>query len=121
MPAGWTVWFPAAHRRRKTGHMRTVLQGATVFDGRSSAASVADVAIEGESIVGVGRGLDGDRAIDLTGCWLTPGLIDCHVHLMVRSFDLLDIIQTPFSLPFYRAADHMLQTLAAGVTTVRDV
>jgi imidazolonepropionase-like amidohydrolase len=100
--------------------VRTVLAGATVIDGRGSAPGVADVAIEGTRIVEVGRGLDGDRAVDLDGRWLLPGLIDCHVHVMVDSFALVDLIETPFSLNFYIAAQNLRRTLAAGITTARD-
>ena len=41
----------------------------------------ADVLIEGESIVAVGSGLDGDEVLDASGCLVMPGLIDNHTHL----------------------------------------
>ncbi len=41
----------------------------------------ADVLIDGESIVAVGTGLDGDEVIDASGCLVMPGLIDNHTHL----------------------------------------
>lgn len=99
---------------------RTVLHGSTVIDGQSMDSFQADVSISGGRIVDIGSGLDGDDVVDLTGCWLLPGLIDCHVHLMVQSFDLLQLIDTPFGLSYYLAAANMRQTIAAGITTVRD-
>ena len=44
-------------------------------------AFAADVLIEGESIVAVGSGLEGDEVIDASGCLVMPGLIDNHTHL----------------------------------------
>ena len=41
----------------------------------------ADVLIDGESIVAVGTGLQGDEEIDASGCLVMPGLIDNHTHL----------------------------------------
>ena len=41
----------------------------------------ADVLIDGESIVAVGTGLQGDEEIDASGCLVLPGLIDNHTHL----------------------------------------
>ncbi len=41
----------------------------------------ADLAIDGEKIAAVGRGLSGRRDIDATGKYILPGGIDPHVHL----------------------------------------
>src|SRR6478735_3891442 len=41
----------------------------------------ADVLIDGETIVAVGKGLQGDEEIDASGCLVLPGLIDNHTHL----------------------------------------
>ena len=41
----------------------------------------ADVLIDGETIVAVGTGLQGDEEIDASGCFVMPGLIDNHTHL----------------------------------------
>ena len=54
---------------------RTVIQGGQVFDSNDGSASVADVVIEGDRIVGVGTSLDGDTAIDATGHAVFPGFI----------------------------------------------
>ena len=60
------------------------------------------------------------REIDAGGGWILPGFIDCHVHITVEVDDLMDVLATPFSLPFYEAIGYMRKTLDAGVTTVRD-
>jgi imidazolonepropionase-like amidohydrolase len=58
--------------------------------------------------------------VDATGKTLTPGLIDCHVHVTTDGAGSLDGFVDPFSLQFFRAARNLGRTLRAGVTTVRD-
>jgi dihydropyrimidinase len=41
----------------------------------------ADVAVSGETITAIGRGLRGHREIDAAGHYVIPGAIDGHVHL----------------------------------------
>jgi imidazolonepropionase-like amidohydrolase len=99
---------------------RTLLRGATVIDGTGADPAVADVVVSKGVILDVGPHLDGDEVVDLDGRWLLPGLIDCHVHVMISTINLLRTLQTPFSLAFYQAAHNLRSTLLAGVTTVRD-
>ncbi|MBX2998749.1 MAG: dihydropyrimidinase [Caldilineaceae bacterium] len=44
---------------------------------------VADLAINGEEIVAIGFGLNGERVIDAAGCYVIPGGVDPHVHLQM--------------------------------------
>lgn len=44
----------------------------------------ADLAIEQGKIAATGTGLNADRALDASGCYLIPGGVDCHVHLQMR-------------------------------------
>ena len=77
-----------------------------MFDGTGAAPAPADVVVDGDTIVHVGAAGtgDGDASIDLTGKALTPGLFDCHVHVMSSGMDILRDLQTPFSYRFYVAA-----------------
>jgi imidazolonepropionase-like amidohydrolase len=102
--------------------MRTVISGGVVFDGTGAAPAAADVVVDDETgrIVDVGAGLDGDRAVDVGGRGVLPGLIDAHVHVVVSHFDLVRSLEMPFSLQFYEAAANLATTLALGITTVRD-
>jgi imidazolonepropionase-like amidohydrolase len=100
--------------------MRTVFAGGLVFDGTGALPEEADVAIEGEWIVEVGRGLDGDESVDASGLTLLPGLFDTHVHVMFGHLDAWRHLQTPFSYRFYDAIRNLEATLAVGITTVRD-
>jgi imidazolonepropionase-like amidohydrolase len=100
---------------------RIVIRGGEVFDSVGGMASAADVVIEGDRIVDVGSGLDGDESIDANGCAVYPGFIDSHVHFMADGdLDPMTSVRTPFSLNFYLAAERMQRTLAVGVTTCRE-
>lgn len=101
---------------------RVLFAGGSVFDGTGAEARPGDVVMEGDTIVHVGApGTgDGDESIDLEGATLTPGLFDCHVHVMSAGMDLLRDLQTPFSYRFYVAAENLRATVGAGVTSVRD-
>ncbi|MET4432184.1 amidohydrolase family protein [Mycolicibacterium sp. 624] len=99
---------------------RVLLTGGSVFDGTGAPPQRADVLIVGGLIAGVGEGFDADDVLDVSGQTLLPGLIDCHVHVMMTGIDMWVWQQAPFSLMFYEAARNLRRTLEAGVTTVRD-
>ena len=64
-----------------------VIRGGTVFDGRGSAGTVADVAIADGTVVEVGRVTDRARqTIDAAGRFVAPGFIDGHTHLDAQIF-----------------------------------
>jgi N-acyl-D-aspartate/D-glutamate deacylase len=58
-----------------------VIRGGTVVDGTGSTGVVADVAVEGSTIVEVGRVEGrGRRTIEADGLLVTPGFVDIHTH-----------------------------------------
>ena len=59
--------------------MTTVIKGGTVVTADLS--YVADVKIDGETIVEIGPNLSGDTVLDAAGCYIMPGGIDPHTHL----------------------------------------
>ena len=60
--------------------MKTVVRGGTVVN--ASHSGPADVLVDGEEIVAVGRLGDVDaNEIDASGCVVLPGLIDNHTHM----------------------------------------
>jgi imidazolonepropionase-like amidohydrolase len=99
---------------------RILLRGGSVFDGTGADPAPADIVIEGERIVDVGPGLDGDVAVDVAGRAVLPGLFDCHVHVVLSHIDYLRMAQTPYSYRYYEAARNLEATLRAGITSVRD-
>ncbi|MBR9843353.1 MAG: adenine deaminase, partial [Rhodobacteraceae bacterium] len=58
-----------------------VLRGGVVFDVVTGTMIEGDVAICGETIVGIGAHYEGTEIIDVTGLTLVPGFIDTHLHI----------------------------------------
>ncbi|PZC45656.1 MAG: dihydroorotase [Chloroflexi bacterium] len=60
-----------------------LLKGGTLLDPASERHEEADVGVTAGAIAAVGVGLSEEgagRVIDVSGCYVTPGLIDFHVH-----------------------------------------
>ncbi|TDC78013.1 amidohydrolase family protein [Streptomyces hainanensis] len=98
---------------------RTLFSSGSVLDVVSGEVRGADVVVEGDRIVAVGRGLDGDEAVDCAGSLLVPGFIDCHTHValsqtMKDSFGLARSVRPLSAVPVLRTL------LGLGITTVRD-
>ena len=73
--------------------------------------------------VGQARPAADDDVIDVSGRWLLPGLIDCHVHLTLTTDagdPRADAMRTDAAVALDTAAAAE-RTLRAGITTVRDV
>lgn len=100
--------------------MRTVVRGGQIFDGTGSPFSSGEIAIENGRIVEVGTDLNGDTEVDVAGKSITPGFIDCHVHMTFRDVDFFEALKRPFALKYYDAAHNLATTLDTGITTARD-
>jgi len=103
-----------------------VLVGASLIDG-SGAEPVRGraVVVEGDRITQV---VDDARAprgrrIDLSGCTLLPGLINCHVHLCfgAEADPVRAMKDEPHALTALKVLRRAQETVEAGVTTVRDL
>lgn len=57
-----------------------VLKGGTIVNVFTEKTEVADIAIEGGFIVGIGE-YDGVCSVDLSGKYICPGFIDGHIHI----------------------------------------
>lgn len=58
-----------------------LLANARVVNVFSAEVHQADVAVAGDTIVGVGRGWEASEVVDLGGRHIAPGFIDAHVHV----------------------------------------
>ncbi|MGO1441025.1 MAG: amidohydrolase family protein [Brevibacterium yomogidense] len=99
---------------RFIGTHDVLVRGGVVEAVRSTEAGGTPLAAEASAAGSVVDVVDG------TGKTLTPGLIDCHVHVGTVGAGSLDAFTEPFSLQFFRAARNLEKTLQAGVTTARD-
>ncbi|MFN8233757.1 MAG: amidohydrolase family protein [Actinomycetota bacterium] len=101
---------------------RIVFRGGAIFDGTGAPIADGDVVIEDGLIADVGRGLDGDEAVECAGKAVLPGLFDCHIHLALRYEDLdeLHVLHRPMSYGFFAVPETLRTTLALGITSVRD-
>ena len=105
---------------------RAVLISAGALIDGSGAAPLRPgaVLVDGDRIRAVGTHFDApanaDR-IDVPNATITPGLIDCHIHLSDAGLaDASVQDHDPSGLRILRMAEHARRTLAAGFTTVRD-
>ena len=71
---------------------RLVITGGTLLD--QSGERAGDLAIENGRIVEVGAGLTGDVTLDATGCIVSPGFVDLHVHLREPGKEEAETIET---------------------------
>ena len=102
------------------------LTGGMVLDPAGERFVRLDVGIDGDRIAAVVASAApgaGDVVVELADRWLLPGLIDCHVHL-TQPTDTPDpasaATRSDAAVALFAAAAAR-RTLAAGVTTVRDV
>ena len=103
-----------------------VLVGASLIDGMGGEpVRGRTVVVEGDRITQV---VDDARAprgrrIDLAGCTLLPGLINCHVHLCFGAeADPVRVMKDePHALTALKVLRRAQETVEAGVTTVRDL
>src|SRR5262249_37082738 len=66
------------------GQYDLILKGGHVIDPKNEVDAVRDVGIRGEKIAAVGANLPASAAkktIDASGLYVTPGLVDIHVHV----------------------------------------
>ncbi len=99
-----------------------LLKGGHVLDPANHIDGVMDVAVSGGKIAAVGKNIPASEAgkvVDVNGLYVTPGLIDIHVHVAQGGapLDWFAPIARSHLRPLAIPADVMLQS---GVTTVVD-
>ncbi|CAB4698297.1 unannotated protein [freshwater metagenome] len=69
-----------------------VIKGATIVD--PDGTRQGDVAISGGRISEVGVDLSGERVLDASGCIVSPGFVDLHVHLRQPGREEAETVET---------------------------
>jgi imidazolonepropionase-like amidohydrolase len=107
--------------------MATYFSNVTLFDGRVVTEDAA-VFVDGATIQWAGSRADGPHKpadadeVDGGGALLSPGLIDCHVHLCFDGVaDFLSESKVTESYAAIKCLGNAEKHLAAGVTSVRDL
>ncbi|SDP44763.1 Imidazolonepropionase [Nakamurella panacisegetis] len=94
---------------------------AFVMDESGDFGPPTDLQVTGGRIAAIGPDLPRNSLdVDLSGCWLMPGVVDAHLHAVTHSFDGWEQLNTPYSYRITETLDALRRTLAAGVTFVRD-
>lgn len=67
---------------------RILLRGGVVLNPQTHLHEPLDVLVEGEHIVALGNALSpmGAQVLEVSGCYVVPGLVDMHVHLRDPGF-----------------------------------
>ena len=96
--------------------------GGMVADGSGTDPVEVDVCVSDGIVTAIGQAPSGSTTVDLDGMFLTPGLIDAHVHLGIsspirRQFGF-ELSAAELAAGIFATAGHALD---AGFTTVRDV
>ncbi|MBM3548355.1 MAG: amidohydrolase family protein [Alphaproteobacteria bacterium] len=107
--------------------MKTVFVGGLVFDGSKAPAEGLGVVVENGRIARVApagefSGFSGKR-VDTAGMTLMPGLIDCHVHLVLpgEANLLASFRGTTPQEAVMRVLELAQATLRGGFTSIRDL
>ena len=76
------IFLAALSRADESRPTDVVFRGGTLIDGTGRPSRIADVAIRGDKIVGVGKVEigPGTKVVDITGLVVAPGFIDLHTH-----------------------------------------
>jgi len=104
-------------RAQQSGSIDLLLKGGHVIDPKNNINGVMDVAIAEGKILRVAQNIPAagaKKVVDVKGLYVTPGLIDMHVHVFVGNDLDSYIANGPTSVP----PDGF--TFRAGVTTVVD-
>lgn len=99
--------------------------GGQVYEVETGRFRRASMSVEGERIVAMtdlARPAAEDTIIDVTGLYLLPGFIDCHVHLVMPTDepDPSVVAGWPDAMMAIYATKAAERTLLGGVTAVRD-
>lgn len=102
---------------------QTVIRGTDGgFDGLDFMEDAVALRVDGWVIGDGGTSAIGAAVIDVGDCFLMPGLIDTHTHIVLHEgdYDHQILTETP-EYRAVRATEAARKTLHAGITTIRDL
>ncbi len=106
-----------SHGLLRAQQIDILLKGGHVIDPKNKIDAIMDVAIADGKILKVSTAIppkEAKRVVDVTGMYVTPGIIDMHVHVFYGTDTQSYLANGPHSVP----PDAF--TFRAGVTTVVD-
>ena len=104
--------------------MQTLIENVNIINPMEDMKTHQNVLIEDKTIKEISSDRisvkDDVKVIDGEDNYLMPGFIDCHTHIFAKGFHKEENMANPLGIHFYNAVPHSLQTINAGVTTIRD-
>ncbi|WP_432644976.1 amidohydrolase family protein [Methanobrevibacter sp.] len=104
--------------------MQTLIKNVNVINPQNDVKTHQNVLIEGNLIKEISSSKISTKnsvnVIEGNDNYLLPGFIDCHTHIFAKGFYKEENMVNPLGIHFYNAVPHSLQTINAGVTTIRD-
>ena len=101
--------------------MQTLIENVNIINPFEEIKTNQNVLIEDNLIKEISSDkIKADAVIEGEDNYLLSGFIDCHTHIFAKGFHKEENMANPLGLHFYNAVPHSLQTINAGVTTIRD-
>ena len=103
--------------------MQTLIENVNVINPFEEIETHQNVLIENNLIKEISPSIntkDNVNVIDGEDNYLLSGFIDCHTHIFAKGFHKEENMANPLGIHFYNAVPHSLQTINAGVTSIRD-
>ena len=101
--------------------MQTLIENVNIVNPFEEVKTNQNVLIEDNLIKEISSdNIKADNVIYGEDNYLLSGFIDCHTHIFAKGFHKEENMANPLGLHFYNAVPHSLQTINAGVTTIRD-
>ena len=104
--------------------MQTLIENVNIINPFEEIESGQNILIEDNKIKEISSAKinckDDVEVIDGQDNYLLSGFIDCHCHIFAKGFHKEENMANPLGIHFYNAVPHALQTINAGVTSIRD-
>lgn len=103
--------------------MQTLIENVNIINPFDEIKTSQSVLIEDGLIKKISPSINSKsnvNVIDGEDNYLLSGFIDCHSHIFAKGFHKEENMANPLGIHFYNAVPHSLQTVNAGVTSIRD-